>query len=370
MASHAFHAVTEFPGWPTHRPAKTMVWVPGGTFQMGSADFYPEEGPVRTARVDGFWMDTAPVTVAAFRRFVRATGYVTLAERRPAASAERRRSPVVERWRSAAADGRLEPRIVQGGGSLVFRQPSRRVDLSDSGAWWSSVPGASWRHPEGPGSSVHGRERHPVTHVSYADAAAYADWAGRRLPTEAEWEYAARGGLAGAAYAWGEEFSPGGRVLANVWQGEFPWQMARWDPFPGTSPVGSFPGNGYGLYDMTGNVWEWTADPYAAVAAAFPAKASCLPNVVRPTLPRQRGPETQPGQSSAYQASADQASAEKARADKEGADPEGADSLRVLKGGSFLCASTYCLRYRPAARQGAPAVLTACHVGFRCALSA
>jgi formylglycine-generating enzyme len=365
MASNAFHAVTEFPGWPALRSGKTMVWVPGGTFQMGASGFYPEEGPVRTVSVAGFWMDAAPVTVAAFRRFVRATGYVTVAERR----------------RSTAGGDGQDPRSALPG-SLVFRQPAGPVDLSDSRVWWSTVPGASWRHPEGPGSSVHGRERHPVTHVSYADAVAYADWAGRRLPTEAEWEYAARGGLDGAVYAWGDEFSPGGRLHANVWQGEFPWRMARWDRFPGTSPVGSFPDNGYGLYDMTGNVWEWTTDPFTARTAAFPAKARCLPHVGRPTLPRQRGsvdpaqprdrqPELEPGEEP-HDGSPHDGSDHGGPADPEWGDAEDhtdVDPVRVIKGGSFLCAATYCLRYRPAARQGAPSAVTACHLGFRCVLS-
>ncbi|MEQ4205054.1 formylglycine-generating enzyme family protein [Actinopolymorpha sp. B9G3] len=349
MASNAFHAVTEFPGRQVRRPGKAMVRVPGGTFQMGAAGFYPEEGPVRTVSVAGFWMDAYPVTVAAFRRFVRATGHVTDAER------------------SAVAGGRHDRRIVSPG-SLVFRQPSRPVDLSDNGLWWSSVPGASWRHPEGPDSSVHGRERHPVTHVSYDDAVAYAAWVGRRLPTEAEWEYAARGGLDGAVYAWGDTFSPGGRLLANVWQGAFPWRMARWNRFSGTSPVGSFPSNGYGLHDMTGNVWEWTADPFIARSATFRAKASCLPNgVLRPAVPRPREPEDA-WRGHEPEGPPDHGGGDHldARAD---AHVGAGNTVRVLKGGSFLCADTYCLRYRPAARQGAPSTLTACHLGFRCVLS-
>jgi formylglycine-generating enzyme len=362
MASNAFHAVTEVPGRTARRPGKTMVRVPGGTFQMGAEGFYPEEGPVRTVSVEEFWMDAYPVTVAAFRRFVRATGYVTDAER-------------------SAVAGSSEGQRTTRPGSLVFSQPAGPVDLSDSGRWWSCVPGASWRHPEGPGSSVHGRERHPVTHVSYDDAVAYATWLGRRLPTEAEWEYAARGGLDGAVYAWGDTFSPGGRLLANVWQGAFPWRMARWDRFFGTSPVGSFPPNGYGLYDMTGNVWEWTADPFVGRRSGLKAKASCLPtSALRPTVPRPRDPE-ESGSAREPKGPSNPLAADHAdlRADARSGFDTGSDSgfdsdsdttVRVLKGGSFLCADTYCLRYRPAARHAAPSSLTACHVGFRCVLSA
>ena len=233
---------------------KNMVWVPGGDFLMGSEDFYPEERPVHPARVDGFWMDAHPVTVAEFRRFVKATGHVTVAETAPEAAD----------FPDAAAD-QLVP------GSLVFTPPSHRVSLDDYRAWWSWVPGAQWRHPEGPGSTLNGRELHPVTHVAYADALAYAAWAGKELPTEAEWEFAARGGLEGAVYAWGDEVTPRGRQMANTWQGDFPVHNDVLDGYERTSPVGAFPPNGYGLVDMTGNVWEWTCQDYTSSHAASPA---------------------------------------------------------------------------------------------------
>jgi formylglycine-generating enzyme len=216
-----------------------MTWIPGGTFLMGSADFYPEERPVHRATVGGFWIDTAPVTVAEYRLFADATGYLTVAEQAPDPADYPDADPAL-----------LVP------GSLVFRRARGPVDLRDFRNWWEYLPGADWRHPGGPGTSCRGRGQHPVTHVAYQDAAAYADWAGKELPTEAEWEYAARGGLDGDVYAWGDEFAPGGQLMANTWQGQFPWQNLRIDGYEGTSPVGSFPANAYGLYDMTGNVWE------------------------------------------------------------------------------------------------------------------
>ncbi len=230
---------------------KNMVWVPGGDFLMGSEDFYPEERPVHTAHVGGFWMDAHPVTVAEFRRFVKATGHVTVAEIAPEAAD----------FPDAAAD-QLVP------GSLVFTPPGRPVSLDDFRAWWAWVPGAQWRHPEGPGSTLNGRELHPVTHVAYADALAYASWAGKELPTEPEWEFAARGGLEGAVYAWGDDVTPRGRQMANTWQGDFPLHNDLLDGYERTSPVGAFPPNGYGLVDMTGNVWEWTCQDFTSSHAA------------------------------------------------------------------------------------------------------
>ena len=221
-------------------PASTlrdMLWVPGGTFQMGSNDFYPEERPVHGVAVDRFWMDEHPVTNAEFRCFVEATGYVTVAEREP----DPKNYPGVD------------PAVLVPG-SLVFGRPPHRVGLRDHRAWWAYVPGASWRHPTGPASTTDDQEDHPVVHVAYEDAQAYADWAEKSLPTEAEWEFAARGGLDGAKYAWGDEFAPEGKLMANTWQGEFPWQNIKTDGYEGTSPVGSFPANGYGLFDMAGNV--------------------------------------------------------------------------------------------------------------------
>jgi formylglycine-generating enzyme required for sulfatase activity len=300
-----------------------MTWVPGGVFQMGSADFYPEERPVRKVEVDGFWIDEHLVTVAEFRRFTRETGYVTVAERPPDPAEYPEADPAL-----------LLP------GSLVFSPTSGPVDLRDVRQWWRYVPGADWRHPAGPGSTLHGLDRHPVTHVAAADADAYAAWAGKELPTEAEWEFAARGGLDGAVFAWGDDPAPKGRVMANTWQGDFPWRSGKPPGKRGTSAVKSFPPNGYGLYDMTGNVWEWTADYYAS----RPVPQACC----GPASPRVTTPEASlaPGQ------------------------PGGHIPRRVIKGGSHLCAPNYCLRYRPAARQGEAVDTSTAHLGFRCILRA
>ncbi len=300
----------------------SMAWVPGGTFRMGSADFYPEERPVHRVTVDGFWMDRHPVTVTDFRRFVTATGYVTVAERPLAAADYPDADPAL-----------LVP------GSLVFQRTQGPVDLRDYRNWWAYVPGASWRRPEGPGSGCRGKGRHPVTHVAYEDAEAYAAWAGKSLPTEAEWEYAARGRLDGAVYAWGDELAPGGLPMANTWQGEFPWQNLLTDGYEGTSPVGSFPANGYGLDDMTGNVWEWTCDYFTPRHPADAAGTCCAPRNPRVTAP---GPSRVAGEPGAHL------------------------PRKVIKGGSHLCAPSYCLRYRPAARQGETVDSAACHLGFRC----
>jgi formylglycine-generating enzyme len=294
---------------------KNMVWLAGGGFRMGSEDFYPEERPVHEAHVDGFWIDVHPVTVAEFRRFVKATGHVTVAETVPDAADF-----------PDADDDQLVP------GSLVFTPPARRVSLDDFRAWWSWVPGAEWRHPEGPGSTLHGRDLHPVTHVAYADALAYAAWAGKALPTEAEWEFAARGGLDGAVFAWGDEFAPRGRMMANTWQGDFPVHNELLDGYERTSPVGTYPPNGYGLVDVTGNVWEWTGqdftnshDPAAATYRETPVASCCSPS-----------------------------------------EPVGSSAPKVIKGGSHLCAPSYCLRYRPAARQSQTVDTSTSHLGFRC----
>ena len=253
-AAHRFDA----PGSP---PARDMAWIPGGTFRMGSDDFYPEERPVHEVAVDGFWMDDHPVTVAEFRRFVKATGHVTLAELPPDAAEYPDADPAL-----------LVP------GSLVFHRTRGPVDLDDYANWWSWVPGAEWRHPEGPGSTLDGRERHPVTHVAYGDALAYAAWAGKELPTEAEWEFAARGGLDGATYAWGDEFAPKGRQMANTWQGEFPWQNLLLDTYERHVADPVVPTNGYGLYDVTGNVWEWTSDFYTPAHPDEVIHACCGPS--------------------------------------------------------------------------------------------
>jgi formylglycine-generating enzyme len=304
-------------------PTARMTWIPSGQFAMGSVDFYPEERPVHQVAADGFWIDTSPVTVAEFRLFVKRTGHVTVAE---------------QALDPAAYPDALPHLLVPG--SLVFRKTPGPVDLRDYSNWWAYVPGASWRHPEGLGSDVSSRDKHPVTHVAYADARAYADWAGKDLPTEAEWEYAARGGLDGAVYVWGDEFAPGGRHLANTWQGEFPWQNLMLDGYEGTSPVGRFPANGYGLYDMAGNVWEWTADFFRQRhQTEAPDMACCVP----------RNPRV----------GADQATGSQADIPR-----------RVIKGGSHLCAPSYCLRYRPAARQGEAVDTSTGHIGFRCVIRA
>lgn len=301
---------------------KSMLLVEGGSFAMGCEAFYPEEHPVRTVAVDSFWIDEHPVTVAEFRRFVKATGYVTSAEI----------APLAEEYPDA------DPELLVAG-SLVFRPTAGPVDLRDYRNWWHWTPGACWRHPEGPGSTLHGRERHPVTHVACADADAYAEWAGKSLPTEAEWEYAARGGLDGAIFTWGDDPAPKGRSMANAWQGEFPWQNLLVDGYERTSPVGRFPANGYGLYDMAGNVWEWTADYFTANHPNAASSACCAPHNPRASEPT---------------------------AGSYGSGPDVAIPRRLIKGGSHLCAPNYCLRYRPAARQGEAIDTSTSHIGFRC----
>ncbi len=301
-----------------------MAWIAGGTFLMGSEEFYPEERPVHAVNVDGFWIDERTVTVADFQRFVEATGYVTLAER-----------PLDPDEYPDADPALLVP------GSLVFQRTSGPVRLDDYRQWWRYVPGASWRHPEGPGSEIAGRDQHPVTQVAFEDAQAFATWADKDLPTEAEWERAARGGLEGARFTWGDEFAPGGRQMANTWQGEFPWQNTLDDGFLGTSPVGSFPANGYGLYDMAGNVWEWTLDYFTPRHRDPPAHACCAPENPRVASPEGSYDLGNPGSSI---------------------------PRRVTKGGSHLCAPSYCLRYRPAARQGEAVDTSTTHIGFRCVI--
>ena len=289
---------------------KNMVELQDGTFRMGSDRFYPEERPVREVTVNRFRIDRHPVTVAEFRRFVRETGHVTWAEQPPRA----------EDYPDADAND-LVP------GSLVFKKSPGPVDLRDFRNWWTWTHGADWRHPEGPDSNVGGREHHPVTHVAHADAEAYAAWAGKSLPPEAEWEYAARGGLDQATYTWGDEFAPKGRMMANTWQGEFPWQNLLHDRDEGTSPVETYSPNGYGLFDMAGNVWEWTADDFTQQAVHM----CCAPR-------------------------------------RDAADERFA--RKVIKGGSHLCAPNYCLRYRPAARQAETLDSTTSHIGFRCVIRA
>ena len=295
-----------------------MAAIPGGLFLMGSDLHYPEEAPAHEASVAPFWIDRYPVTNAQFRRFVEQTGYVTLAER-----------PANEEDYPGAKPELLAPH------SVVFVRTRGPVDLRNPYNWWSYVKGADWRHPRGPGSSLQALWRHPVVHVAYEDAQAYAAWARKSLPTEAEWEFAARGGLEAAEYVWGAEFTPEGNAMANTWQGEFPWENLLEDGYEWTSPVGSFPPNGYGLFDMAGNVWEWTSDWYREHAAAV--KACCGVGGARE---RSMDPRT----------------------------PQVRIPRRVMKGGSFLCAPNYCRRYRPAARMAQPVDTSTCHLGFRCVL--
>ena len=280
---------------------KGMVRIPGGTFAMGSERHYPEEAPVREVIVAGFWMDEHPVTNLEFLRFVKDTA----------------------QYPGAKPDMLFA-------GSVVFQKSDGPVDLRDPLNWWTWTRGADWRHPQGPGSSLHGRERHPVVHVAYGDAEAYASWAGKELPTEAEWEFAARGGLDGAEFPWCQELMPKGRPMANSWQGEFPYENTRADGYEGTSPVGAFPPNDYGLRDVTGNVWEWTTDwytlthePTSPCCSGDPRAASIDPNDTA-AIPR-----------------------------------------KVMKGGSHLCAPNYCRRYRPAARMAQPIDTSTSHLGFR-----
>jgi formylglycine-generating enzyme required for sulfatase activity len=295
-----------------------MVWIPGADFLMGSDDHYPEEAPAHRATVEGFWIDRYPTTNQQFERFVKATGHVTVAERRPNA----------EDYPGALPE-MLQP------ASVVFLKPSHRIDLRNHFNWWSYVACANWRHPEGPNSSIEGRAQHPVVHLAYEDAEAYAQWAGKSIPTEAEWEFAARGGMEAAPYAWGEELTPDGKQMANTWQGEFPWQNLLTDGFERTSPVGHFPANGYGLYDMIGNVWEWTQDWYSSTHA--PSGGCC---------------------------GAGQAIGDREKSYDLG-QPEIRIPRKVMKGGSFLCAPNYCRRFRPSARMAQPIDTSTCHLGVR-----
>jgi formylglycine-generating enzyme required for sulfatase activity len=301
-----------------------MVRVPGGEFLKGSDHHYPEERPAHRVTVSPFRMDRTTVTNAAFARFVAATGYVTVAER-----------PLDPAAYPGAKPGMLAP------GALVFRMTDGPVDTAVIANWWRWTPGACWRHPDGPGSGIEGRADHPVVQVAYEDAEAFARWAGKDLPTEAEWEFAARGGLDGAEFVWGDELTPGGRHMANTWQGPFPWRNFAADGHAGTAPVGSYPPNGYGLHDMAGNVWQWTSDWFAARHAADPGKPCCAPS-------DPRGP--------AMEGSYDPAQ------------PRIRIPRKVVKGGSFLCGPSYCRRYRPAARHAQMVDTGMSHIGFRCVL--
>jgi len=301
-----------------------MVRIPGGTFRMGSDRHYPEEAPVHRVTVDPFWIDRTPVTNRQFREFVRATGHVTFAEIAP----DPKDYP-----------GALPHMLFAG--SLVFVPPKHPVDLRDWSQWWTFLRSANWWQPYGPGSSIRGLDDHPVVHVAYSDALIYSRWAGKDLPTEAEWEFAARGGLEGADYAWGDEFMPDSQQMANTWHGEFPHQKRSPGGFERTSAVKAFPPNGYGLYDMIGNVWEWTNDWYSSRHQADAQKACCIPENPR-------------GGSEADSLDPRQPNIKIPR--------------KVLKGGSHLCAPNYCRRYRPAARHAQPVDTSTSHVGFRCVI--
>lgn len=306
----------------TLRVAAGMIHIPGGTFRMGSGEHYAEEAPVHSVTVGGFWIDRTPVTNRQFKDFVNATGHVTFAETYP----DPKNYP-------GARPHMIYP------GSLVFAPSSRIANLQDWSQWWTLMKGANWRRPYGPKSNIKHLDDHPVVHVTFADALAYAQWAGKDLPTEAEWEFAARGGLDGAEFAWGQEFTPGGQHMANTWQGEFPQQNLCADGFERTSPVTAFPPNGYGVHDMIGNVWEWTTDWFSPRHEADAQKACCIPENPRggreeasydPNLPSIKIPR------------------------------------KVIKGGSHLCAPNYCRRYRPAARHAEAVDTSTSHLGFRC----
>lgn len=302
---------------PVEKAPEGMVWIPPGKFSMGSAyEPFGDARPIHTVELDGFWMDETPVTNRQFAAFVEATGYVTIAERKPKA----------EDFPGVPAEA-LVP------GSLVFTPTDGPVPLGNYAAWWNYVPGASWRHPEGPESNIAGRDDHPVVQIAWYDAEEYAKWATKRLPTEAEWEYAARGGLTQKPYVWGDEFMPGGQFMCNSWQGRFPYQNSKADGWTRTSPVKSFPANQFGLYDMAGNVWQWCSDWYRPdYYAESPAKD--------PQGPSDSFDPVEPG-----------------------------IAKRVQRGGSFLCSDQYCSRYMPGGRGKGALDTGTSHAGFRCVRS-
>ena len=311
-----------------------MVWIPGGEFSMGTNDptkmacdgaghdAMPDARPVHRVAVDGFWMDATVVTNEQFELFVKATGYITEAERKPKPEDFPNAPPEM-----------LVP------GSIVFTPTAEPVPLDNFIAWWRYEPGANWRHPEGPKTDLQGREKHPVVHVSFGDAEAYAKWANKRLPTEAEWEFAARGGLAGKPFVWGDELKPGGKWMANIYQGRFPVKDTGLDGFAGIAPAAQFPANGYGLYDMAGNVWQWCSDWYRPDYYQTLATSGDIP----------RNPQGPPD---SFDAS------------------EPGVPKRVQRGGSFLCSDQYCSRYMVGSRGKGEPSSSANHIGFRCVLSA
>jgi formylglycine-generating enzyme len=309
-------------------PPTGMVWIPGGEFSMGAQDppgmdhvgmqATEDSRPVHRVYVDGFWMDATDVTNAQFARFVKATGYVTVAERKPRA----------EDYPGAPPENLIA-------GSVVFSPPDHMVPLNDHFQWWSYVPGANWRHPLGASSDIKGKENYPVVHIAYEDATAYATWAGKRLPTEAEWEFAARGGLSGKPFVWGDEFRPGGKWMANTHQGHFPVNDTSQDGHAGVTAVAQYPPNGYGLYDIAGNVWQWTADWYRADYYQSLAQTGSVSR--NPQGPSQSHDPSEPGV-----------------------------PKKVHRGGSFLGTDQYCSRYMVGTR-GKGAIDTGTnHLGFRC----
>ncbi len=315
---------------PPEDAPERMVWIPGGEFSMGAEDPrrlehggnepMADARPIHRVYVDGFWMDATEVTNEEFEKFVQATGYVTVAERTP---------------RAEDFPGAPKENLVAG--SVLFTPPDHPVPLNDLYQWWSYVPGASWRHPAGPGSGLEGRERDPVVHVAYEDAVAYAAWAGKRLPTEAEWEFAARGGLSGQVYAWGGDLNPGGRWMANTHQGSFPHEDHAEDGSQGIAGIAQFPPNGYGLYDMSGNVWEWVSDWYRHDTFSQRAASGVARNPPGPDEPF---------------------------------DPdEPTEKKRVHRGGSFLCTDQYCTRYMIGTRGKGEISTGSGHLGFRCVRS-
>ncbi len=314
---------------PASQPApKGMVWIPGGEFTMGAATngsgscempmASNDTEPTHRVRVDGFWMDTTTVTNEQFEKFVRATGYVTIAEH----------TPTKEEFPTAPAENLVA-------GSVVFAPTDHEVPLNDHLQWWTYLKGANWRHPQGPESDLKGKEKYPVVQIAYPDAEAYAKWAGKRLPTEAEFEFAARGGLSGKTYTWGDEFRPGGKWMANTWQGKFPVKDAGEDGYAGIAPVARFPANGYGLYDMAGNVWQWCSDWYRPDYYAQLAKAGSL--TINP-----KGPD----------------------APFDPSEPN--EKKKVHRGGSFLCNDQYCSRYIVGTRGKGEINTGTNHLGFRC----
>ncbi|MCU7552305.1 formylglycine-generating enzyme family protein [Chitinophagaceae bacterium LB-8] len=316
----------EYPKQAIAISLENMVLISGGQFLMGSDQFYPEEKPVRKVTVDSFYIDKYEVTNEDYQKFVKDTGYITVAER-----------PLNPADYPGAKPELLVP------GSLVFQKVKGPVQLNNYFNWWAWVPGANWKQPKGPGSNLEGKGKHPVVHIAYEDAESYANWCGKELPTEAEWEFAARGGMESKNFTWGDEDVQFRNPMANTWQGEFPWQNLLIDQYEGTSPVGSFAPNGYDLYDMAGNVWEWTSDWYLrnlVEPEAHKHKSCCTPAV----NPRVTSPE----------GSYDQCQ------------PDVHIPRKVIKGGSHLCAPNYCLRYRPAARQPQMIDTGMNHLGFRC----